>query len=192
MENVIDSKSARRDGDDVLMARYRRGDVAAFEELYQRYESRIYGFCLRFLGDPDAASDAFQDTFIRVMDARHRYEPRGRFVSWLFTIARRVCVRKLRVGQRQEPLDLIENRSATEFGHAPAELGEHYARCDELQRVLSALPPEQREVLVLSKFYDFTYGEIAGMVGSTEAAVKQKVYRALQFLRSSRRNAGTR
>ena len=168
---MSDPNKTAGDADDVLMARYRRGDVAAFEELYQRYESRIYGFCLRFLGDPDAASDAFQDTFIRVMDARHRYEPRGRFVSWLFTIARRVCAGQLRAGWRREPLDIVENSPAAQFGHASTEPGEHYAHHDELQRILAALPAEQREVLELSKYYDFTHREIAGIVGSTEAAV---------------------
>ncbi len=180
------------DSDDGLMASYGRGDVAAFEELYERYQRRLYGFCLRYLGDPDAAADAFQETFVRVMDARNRYDPRGRFASWLFTIARRVCAGQLRAGRRREPLDIVENRPAVEFGHASTELGEHYAHHDELQRILAALPAEQREVLLLSKYYDFTYREIAGIVGSTEAAVKQKTYRALRLLRSSGYLAGGR
>lgn len=179
--------------DDVLMARYAEDDLSAFRELYARYERRIYGFCLRFLGDPDAAADAFQDAFKRVIDARHRYRGRGRFESWIFTVARRACLDQLRKDRRAAALGDARHAGEREPGVAESPERRH-ATEDELLRLLSRLPPEQREVLLLSKYYEFTYREIAEITGSTEAAAKQKAYRALLALRalvpSSGRAAG--
>ncbi len=171
------------DGDDALMVRYARGDVAAFEELYYRYESRLYGFCLRQLGDSDAAADAFQEVFKRVVDARRTYEPKGRFASWIFTIARRVCVDQLRSAERVAPTEAVAISREVEASPA-SPIEDRLAQQDQLQRLLALLPAEQREVLLLSKYEGFSYGEVARMLGSTEVAVRQKAYRALKTLRA--------
>ncbi len=171
------------DGDDALMVRYARGDVAAFEELYHRYEARLYGFCLRQLGDSDVAADAFQEVFKRVVDARRTYEPKGRFASWIFTIARRVCVDQLRSIERVAPTEADANSRELEASPA-SPIEDRLAQQDQLQRLLALLPAEQREVLLLSKYEGFSYGEIARMLGSTEVAVRQKAYRALKTLRA--------
>ena len=168
--------------DDDLMLRYGDGDVDAFEELHNRYRAPVYGFCLRSLGNSDAAVDAFQDTFRKVVDARHRYKAQGRFASWIFTIARRVCVDRVRETRQHEPLSALdENQNAD---HKVIPITEQISQQDEIRRLLAALSPEHREVLLLSKYQGFSYREIAGILGSTEAAVKQKVYRALEVLRN--------
>ena len=171
------------DRDDALMMRYAQGDVTAFEELYYRYESRLYGFCLRQLGDSDAAADAFQEVFKRVVDAHRTYEPKGRFASWIFTIARRVCVDQLRGAERVAPTEAVAHSRELEASPA-SPIEDRLAQQDELQRLLALLPAEQREVLLLSKYEGFSYGEIARMLGSTEVAVRQKAYRALKTLRA--------
>ncbi len=165
--------------DDALVRAYAGGDVTAFETLYARYEARVFGFCLRYLGDRDTAADAFQETFMRLVDGAARYEPRGRFPSWIFTIARRVCLDILRTDKKQRPVGSVGDIPAISGPAADIE------RRDELERYLSRLPPEQREVLLLHRYHGFAYEEIAVMTGSTEAAVKQKAYRALQALRSA-------
>ena len=171
--------------DDVLMERYAGGNLGAFEELYRRYDRRVYGFCLRYLGDPDAAADAFQEVFVRVIDARERYQGRGLFAAWVFTVASRVCVDLLREHQRtatHAARDGKPTTGASQVGNPEKRL----VAMDEVQRVLGALPVEHREVLLLSRYYGFTYGEIADMTGSNESAVKQKAYRALKSLRASK------
>ncbi|MFQ5690838.1 MAG: RNA polymerase sigma factor [Gemmatimonadota bacterium] len=173
----------RGDGDDELMARYARGDIGAFEQLYDRYESPLYEFCVRQLADRDDAADAFQEVVRRVVDARHEYEPRGTFAGWLFTIARRVCIDRLREAARTSPLETVRDPGGPR--HVTGASHEHRLLFrDELQRLLALLPPEQREVLLLSKYSGFTYGEIARMVGGTEAGARQKAYRALKTLRA--------
>ena len=73
--------------DEVLMARFAAGHTEAFEALYDRYEVPLFSFCLRLIGDQELAQDAFQDTFITVIEQRLRYRARARFRSWLFTVA---------------------------------------------------------------------------------------------------------
>ncbi len=165
--------------DDALGRAYAGGDVTAFATLYTRYEARVFGFCLRYLGDRDTAADAFQETFMRLVDGAVGYEPRGRFPSWIFTIARRVCLDILRADKKQPSLG--------DAGDIPAISGPaaDIERRDELERYLSRLPPEQREVLLLHRYHGFAYEEVAAMTGSTEAAVKQKAYRALKTLRAA-------
>jgi len=168
--------------DDALMANYLRGDAAAFTELYARYEAPLFGFCVRYLGDRDAAADAFQETFMRVVDGSGSYVPRGRFRSWLFTIARRVCVDAVRADRKHvgttHPLENVESHESND----PARVvGDR----DEIERHLSTLSREQREVLLLHRYHGFAYAEIATMTRSTEAAVKQKAYRALRALRGA-------
>lgn len=169
--------------DDRLMARYADGDAGAFRELYRRWEAPIYGFCLRYLGDPDAAADAFQEAFRRVVDAAGAYEPRGRFRSWLFTLARRACLDQVRERARDERLDPLEEAAGSRV-RAITSTEDTILSRQEAERRLAALPREQREVLLLSKYLLFTYREIAEMMGSTEAAVKQSAYRALHALRA--------
>lgn len=171
------------DRDDRLMSRYRRGDVQAFEALYERYERRVYGFCLHYLGDPDRAADAFQNTFRRLVDSRDRYEPRGRFASWLFTLARRSCIDLLRARPTHEDVELAGEALRSDHPALRSSSPEQEViDRSELRRLLAGLPAGQREALLLSKYHGFSYAEIAEMVGATEAAVKQRVYRALQTL----------
>jgi len=169
--------------DDALMRRFAHGDTAAFEELYRRYERPVYSFCLRLLGDPDRAQDAFQEAFIHVVDGRENYRYQGRFRSWLFTIAHHACADQAR-DVRRFSSDPGEPQGAASQSAGAAAEGRVVAR-DELDRVLALLPREQREVVLLSRYYGFSYGEIADLTGSTEAAVKQKAYRALKTLRAA-------
>lgn len=182
-----------RSEDDRLMMRYAGGDPEAFRHLYDRWEDRVFGFCLRFLGREAPAADAFQDTFRRLIEARRDYEPRGRFRSWLFTLARRACIDQLRSSpDEEEPLPPRAEgpsrrgptggrRVSPRFPDASSE--EEVSRRDEIARLLSVLTEQQREVLLLAKYEGFSYREIADITGSTEAAVKQRVYRALKRLR---------
>ena len=170
--------------DEVLMARFAAGHADAFTQLYERYEAPLFGFCLRFLGDLDHAEDAFQDTMMTVVEQRLRYRDRGSLRNWLFTIARNVCLDGARRGQRRQRLLSLHSspEQAVEAGPERAiELR------DELTCLFATLPQDQREILLLHRYHGFSYGEIAGMIASTEAAVKQKAYRALLALRSKGR-----
>ena len=165
--------------DDDLMMRFKGGDPAAFELLYDRYEAQLFGLCLRLLANRAEAEDALQEAFAKVVDRRHSFGPEGRFRSWIFTIVRFTCMDRLRVSKTEQRFLARMDESERVEGHEGAAL----ARTD-VDRLLMSLPEDQREVLVLHRLHGFSQSEIAEMVGSTEAAVRQKVYRALKILRA--------
>ncbi len=167
--------------DELLMARFAAGHAEAFDELYGRYEGPLYGFCARLLGDADEAADAFQEAFIKVIEQRASYRA-GRFRSWVFTIARNECLDRMRRGGRQARLLELHAPDTTHHVDTAAAID---AR-DELTKLLAELPSEQREITLLHRYHGFSYAEIARMTGSSEAATKQKAYRALLTLRQAR------
>ena len=167
------------DGDDDLMMRFKGGDPAAFEVLYDRYEAQLFGLCLRLLGSRAEAEDALQEAFTKVVDRRDGFEPEGRFRSWIFTIVRFTCMDRLRVGTTEKQFLERLDASERDEGHEGAAL----ARID-VNRLLMGLSDDQREVLVLHRLHGFSHSEIAAIVGTTEAGVRQKSYRALKTLRT--------
>lgn len=164
------------------MVRYADGEPAAFRELYDRWADRVYGFCLQYLGDEAEAADAFQETFRRLIEDRDRYEEHGRFESWLFTLARRACAERARSRSSRREDSLQEETGATPVAES-TDPGRSAEARDELRSALDQLTEAQREAVLLAKYEGFSYAEIAAMTDSTEAAVKQRVYRALKKLR---------
>ena len=166
--------------DEVLMADYQAGDLSAFDLLYTRYESQIYNYLLRLTRDPETAADLFQETFLRLHRSRKQYNSGRPFSTWLFTLASNLAktefARRSRAGvQRGVDVDQLGGgTSATVENKETARL---------VQNALEDLLPEQKQVLLLSKFEGFNYREIADMTGKTANAVKQMAYRALQDLR---------
>ncbi len=172
-------RSRAVEGDDDLMRRFKGGDPAAFEVLYDRYEVQLFGLCLRLLGSRAEAEDALQETFAKVVDRRDSFEPKGRFRSWIFTITRFTCMDRLRVSKTEQRF--LERMDTSE--RVEAHEGAALARAD-VNRLLMDLPMDQREVLVLHHLHGFSHAEIAAIVGATEAGVRQKTYRALKTLRT--------
>ena len=167
------------EADDDLMMRFKGGDAAAFELLYDRYEAQLFGLCLRLLGSRAEAEDALQDAFCKVVDRRDSFEPHGSFRSWIFTIVRFTCMDRLRVAKTEQ--QFLQRVDASD--RAEPHESEMLARTD-VDRLLMLLPIEQREVLVLHRLHGFSQAEIATMLGGTEASVRQKSYRALKALRT--------
>jgi len=167
------------ESDDDLMMRFKGGDAAAFEVLYDRYEAQLFGLCLRLLGGRSEAEDALQDAFSKVVDRRDSFEPHGSFRSWIFTIVRFTCMDRLRVEKTEQ--QFLQRMDASD--RAEPHESQILARTD-VNRLLMSLPIDQREVLVLHRLHGFSQAEIASMLGGTEASIRQKSYRALRALRT--------
>jgi len=115
--------------DDVLMSAYARGDAAAFEQLYARHERALYRFVRRLLGNALAAQtdEVFQDTWLRVVHARSRWEPQGAtFRTWLFTLAHHRVIDLLRRSGREVSIDAFENDDGNEPWQADAQAWQHW------------------------------------------------------------------
>lgn len=186
----------RDDPDEALMLRYRDGDVRAFEVLLTRHRKPIYNFVLRYVLDKAQAEDLMQETFLRVIRGAESYEKQAKFTTWLYTIARNLCVdasrraKHRRADSLDAPLDEEEGSAtlldrtadpkvAVDRSVISKQLGEH------IQRAVSALGPEQREVFLLREVMDLPFKEIAEIVGCPENTVKSRMRYALEKLREA-------
>lgn len=179
------------------MSRYAAGDVAAFEELLRRHERAVFNFIARFLGDRTVAEDLVQEVFMRVIRTAGRYKRKAKFTTWLFTIARNICIDRSRHQSRRSEVSL--NRSLAANGeddgasfldrvpddNSPDGAGqsiraEFRAR---LQAALDELPDEQREVFVMREFGGLKFREIADAIDVSENTVKSRMRYALETLR---------
>jgi RNA polymerase sigma-70 factor (ECF subfamily) len=185
--------------DEELLAAYQQGDPAAFEALLRRHRAALFTFLLRMLGHREKAEDLAQETFLRIVKGAQAWEQRARFQTWLFTIARNLCVDEARRDRfrRAESLDadgpsgeppLVD--SVPGAGIDPLRGAESARLRPILQRALLSVPVEQRVVFVLREQAGVPFREIAAMVGANENTVKSRMRYALEGLRKALADAG--
>lgn len=184
------------EADEALMMRYRGGEVRAFEVLLQRHRKPVYHFILRSVGEPAQAEDLLQETFLRIIKGSATYEQQAKFTTWLYTIARNLCVdasrrRKHRRAQSLDaPLDreeggatlldvTVDRKAVVDRAVIGKQLGER------IERAVSALVEEQREVFVMREVLNLPFKEIADIVGCPENTVKSRMRYALEKLREA-------
>ena len=164
------------------MLAVRQGEVGRLGTLFDRHHQRIYRFCLRLTGDPAASEDLVQDIFMRVLKYRRTYRGDRDFLPWLYRLARNATNDHFRrTARRRETGDEIPDRASGD--PTPWEGLESREEARLMRRALLELPVARREVLVLSRFEQRRYDEIAGLLGCSAGAVKVRVHRALKQLR---------
>jgi len=187
---------ALRDPDIRLMLRVRDDDPAAFGELVEQYQQRLVTIMHHLVGNREEAEDLAQEVFLRVYRTRKKYRARAKFSTWLFTIANNLALNALRSRQRKPaiPLDV---RDSGPLGPRPAEQlvrdrenqpGERMQQQElaaMVQRALGNLNERQRAAVVLNKFEDMNYVEIAEVMDLTTKAVKSLLSRARENLRQA-------
>ncbi|MBN4050157.1 sigma-70 family RNA polymerase sigma factor [Desulfobulbus sp. AH-315-M07] len=181
------STSATTDwNDEALMAGYQRGDVRAFEILFERYQPRLYGYFLRRFVDRELVADLFQRTMLRVHRSRHGYDVSRRFESWAFSIAANLVKDELKLRSRRPgdtSWDEPNEDGAAALSDPERELATHEQRMT-LQAAVAALPEAQREVVVLHKLEGRTFREIAYALDEQIEAVKSRAFRGYRNLRA--------
>jgi len=189
---------ALRDPDIRLMLRVRADDREAFAELVGRYQHRLVGVMHHLVGRRDEAEDLAQEVFLRVFRTRHSYSPRAKFATWLFTIANNLGLNALRDRKRRPTVPLDTGDASASGPWQAHDRGDnrespppHKVQQDELavvvRRALDGLGERQRVAVVLNKFEDMNYAEIAEVMGLTAKAVKSLLSRARANLRESLR-----
>ena len=182
------------EADEDLMVRYQRGEVRAFEVLLGRHRKSVYNFILRYVGDKETAEDLLQETFMRVIKGAEAYKRQAKFTTWLYTIARNLCVdqTRRRKHRRHASLDapmaseadsgtLLDVIAGNEMPSDRKSVNkELYAR---MQNAIAALGDEQREVFLMREFLDMPFKQIADVVGVPENTVKSRMRYALEKLR---------
>lgn len=183
--------------DEMLMVSFRQGDAKAFAVLVTRHRRGLFNFLQRSVNNQSRAEELLQEVFLRVIRAKARYEQTARFSTWLYTIARNLCVdesrrakfrrtvsldapRRGRDGDERE--SMIEGTAAVQVGVSEQAMGPAIQ-----QRVAAAvdlLPDDQREVFLMRQLGGLSFKEIGEVVGAPENTVKSRMRYALEKLRS--------
>ncbi len=192
------SQMALRDPDIRLMLRVRDDDAAAFGELVERFQHRLIAVMHHLVGSADEAEDLAQEVFLRVYRTRKKYTPKAKFSTWLFTIANNLALNALR-DRKRRPVLPLEVRDSGGFSTRPmeglaptcADPPAHNLQQQELAAVirtaLDGLNERQRMAIVLNKFEDMNYVDIADVMGLSAKAVKSLLSRARSKLRDALR-----
>jgi len=170
-------------GEDELVARARRGDVDAFEQLYRLHAGRVYALCLRLAADPVVARELTQDTFVKAWEALPRFRADASLSTWLHRIAVNAMLERRRGEMRRTArVSLAEDEDEAEMHVAGIVLAPDVATAIDLERAIAALPPGVRRAFVLHDVEGFTHEEIATMTGLAAGTLRAQLHRARQLL----------
>jgi RNA polymerase sigma-70 factor, ECF subfamily len=174
------------DLDYALLRRLARGEQAALEELIRRHERSLYGLAYRLLKDPLEAEDALQEVFLKAYEHAGSFQPRSTVKAWLNRITANHCLNRLRGRTPQDSLDDEDRAPVLASPTAnPLEALEGADLAQRLEALLASLPEKQRRALVLKRFGDLSYQEIAEVLDTSPSAVDGLIKRARQFLRKA-------
>ncbi|MFO0944550.1 MAG: sigma-70 family RNA polymerase sigma factor [Planctomycetota bacterium] len=180
------------DPDARLMVRVCDGDAAAFEEIVDAYRDRLVGILFHMVGNADEAEDLAQEVFLRVYRSRNRYRPTAKFSTWLFTIANNLALNAIRNRKRRKSTDLpgtdsgprpLEQMASAPSGAMPSRIFAKGEMAEIVRAAVSQLSEEQRMAVMLNKFEDMNYRQIAEIMNKSEMAVKSLLSRARGVLR---------
>jgi RNA polymerase sigma factor (sigma-70 family) len=167
--------------DEHIMQEVRAGDVGKLETLFDRHHRPLFRYFLHLTGNRPASEDLVQDVFFRLLKYRHTYQTGTSFRPWLYQIGRNAFLDH--VGRRKGEVGLPEDITEISSPAVPADR-QVQAKQENvlLHRALADFPAEKREVLVMSRFLDLKYDEIASVLQCEVGTVKVRVYRALREL----------
>lgn len=172
--------------DHTLMIRVREGDISGLGELFQRHARPLYGFFVRLTGDRVGSDDMVQQVFHRMLRYRHTYRDVGSFTGWMYIIARRVVADFQRHrAQYQPPADEPALEQVPDERSHAADAAESVDQTALLHRALGTLPEDVREVIILARFQELSYEEVARVLDISLSAVKTRIHRAMKDLRAA-------
>jgi RNA polymerase sigma-70 factor, ECF subfamily len=181
--------------DEALMEAYQQGDTRAFEQLLRKHRRPVYNFLQRQVGNEAMAEDLMQEVFLRIIKGAPAYKRQAKFTTWLYTIARNLCVDHTRRAKHRRAASLDQPVGRSEKGQGT--LGEMVADASpgvdrrvigqelqgRLQQAIESLGEEQREVFLMREYLNLPFKEIAEIVGCPENTVKSRMRYALDRLR---------
>ena len=156
-----------------------KGDVDAFTELVNAYQTAVYNLCYRMMGDPHEAEDAAQETFIRAYKSLKTYDNQRAFSTWLLSIAAHYCIDQLR--KKRLKVTRIEDMPHLEIpdpGPNPEVSLVKNEQQNRIKALLNVLSETDRAIVIMFYWYEFCYAEIAETLNLTNSAVKSRIHRA--------------
>lgn len=172
------------------MLEVRAGDAASFELLLSKYRGPLVGYLGRMVGDSARAEELAQEVFLRVYRARESYEPTAKFATWLYRIATRLALNSIRDHRhergRRSLDDSPDGKPAFEAVDRRANREQQLlaeARLEMVREAIAQLPDKQRAAVIMHKYQELDYQQIAGALSCSVSAVKSLLFRAYETLR---------
>jgi len=179
------------------MLAFKSGDARAFSTLVTRHRGSVFNFILRYTNHRQRAEDLLQETWLKVVRSAAEYQPKARFTTWVFTIARNLCVDSARkehyrktdsldapVAGGDDPDGRVLGEMVQDHDGASPDRAAHNVRLRPMiENALQSLPDEQREVFLLREYHGVGFKEIAEVTGVNENTVKSRMRYALEGLR---------
>jgi RNA polymerase sigma factor (sigma-70 family) len=171
--------------DNAIMLKVKNGDLDRMGLLFERYHRQLFGFLFRMTGQRELSEDLVQNVFYRMLKYRHTFRGDGEFRAWMYHVARNVIHDQGRSSKRTvQHYELDEYAEKISGGSMADEKIQKKQELRDLQAAMARLSTENREVLILSRYQELKYHEIAKIMEITEGAVKVRVHRALHQLKN--------
>ena len=187
----IGRAAAALDFDAELMLRVKEGDGASFSVLLEKHRSSMVHFLYRMVQNEAVAEELAQEVFLRVYRSRSTYEPTAKFTTWLFRIATHLALNALRDGKNERSQERLDDdtsdmpaRQVSDRRPTVEQSMVYQARLDEIRRAIAALPEKQRAAVLMHKYEEIEYSQIAKVLSCSESAVKSLLFRAYETLRA--------
>jgi RNA polymerase sigma-70 factor (ECF subfamily) len=183
--------AATLDFDAELMLRVKQGDGASFAILLEKHRLPVIHFLYRMVQNQAVAEELAQEVFLRVYRSRESYVPTAKFTTWLFRIATHLALKSLLDGKNRRLEDRLDDDSSdtpvrqVSDQRPTAEQNMVYqARLDEVRRAVAMLPEKQRAAVLMHKYEEMEYSQIAKVLNCSESAIKSLLFRAYETLRA--------
>ena len=191
--------AATLDFDAELMLRVKEGDGTSFGLLLEKHRASVIHFVYRLVQEQAVAEELAQEVFLRVYRSRSSYEPTARFKTWLFRIATHLALNWLRDEKHergQERLDDVSVdlpvRQVSDRRPSVEQELVYEVKLQEVRQAIAALPEKQRAAVLMHKYEEMEYAQIAKVLGSSESAVKSLLFRAYETLRARLAHMGNK
>jgi len=180
------------DLDAQLMLRVRDGDEESFRVLLEKHRNPVVHFLYRMVQDEGVSEELSQEVFLRVYRSRGTYEPTARFTTWLFRIATHLALNWLRDGRNERGQVRLDDdgdgdgptREVADRKPSVEQQMVYQARLREVRDAIALLPEKQRAAVLMHKYEEMEYSQIAGVLECSESAVKSLLFRAYETLRA--------
>jgi RNA polymerase sigma-70 factor (ECF subfamily) len=187
----IGTLAAALDFDTELMVRVKEGDGASFGVLLEKHRSPVVHFLYRMVQNYAVAEELAQEVFLRVYRSRSTYEPTAKFTTWLFRIATHLALNALRDGKHERLQERLDDdsgdmpvRQVSDCRPSVEQRMVYEAKLDEVRRAIAGLPAKQRAAVLMHKYEEMEYWQIAKVLSCSESAVKSLLFRAYETLRA--------
>lgn len=183
--------AATLDFDAELMLRVKQGDGASFAILLEKHRLPVIHFLYRMVQNQAVAEELAQEVFLRVYRSRESYVPTAKFTTWLFRIATHLALNSLRDGKHRRLEEHLDDDSSETPGRQVSDQRPtveqrmlHQSRLDEIRRAVATLPEKQRAAVLMHKYDEMEYSQIAKVLNCSESAIKSLLFRAYETLRA--------